>query len=46
MLLVQLSNTNSTNVSTYKVLVLKIVMFTMKPVVTRATEGKQVKRNA
>ena len=41
--LVQFSNTNSTNVSTCKVLVLKIVMFTLKPVVTRAMEGKQVK---
>ena len=30
----------------YKVLVLKIDMFTMKPVVTRAMEGKQVKRSA
>ena len=41
--LVQLSNTNSTNVSTCKVLVLKIVMFPMKHAVTRTTEGKQVK---
>ena len=38
--------TNSTNVSTCKVLVLKIVMFPMKPVVPRAMEGKQVKRSA
>ena len=43
LLLVQFSNTNSTNVSTCKVLVLKIVMFPMKSVVTRAMEGKQVK---
>ena len=30
----------------YKVLVLKIDVFTMKPIVTRAMEGKQVKRSA
>ena len=29
----------------YKVSMLKIDMFTMKPVVTRAMEGKQVKKN-
>ena len=44
--LMQFSNTTSINVSTCKVSVLKIVMFPMKPVVTRAMEGKQVKRSA
>ena len=34
------------HVSACKVLVLKVDMFTMKPVVTRAMEGKQVKRSA